>query len=82
MKLDYEFPDGFNPIARDLVEKLLVSVMTGYCKWLIFREIFISSPNLLHIFTTTLLQGSWINVGCHRPVIIGCDNRNLVTDPW
>lgn len=24
MKLDYEFPDGFNPIARDLVEKLLV----------------------------------------------------------
>ncbi|XP_060079631.1 3-phosphoinositide-dependent protein kinase 1-like [Ylistrum balloti] len=24
MKLEYEFPDGFNPIARDLVEKLLV----------------------------------------------------------
>ena len=24
-KLEYEFPDGFDPLARDLVEKLLVS---------------------------------------------------------
>ena len=25
LKLDYEFPDGFNPVAKDLVQKLLVS---------------------------------------------------------
>lgn len=25
LKLEYEFPDGFMPAARDLVEKLLVS---------------------------------------------------------
>eukprot|EP00106_Octopus_bimaculoides_P007920 XP_014775362.1 PREDICTED: 3-phosphoinositide-dependent protein kinase 1-like [Octopus bimaculoides] len=24
LKLDYEFPDGFNPVAKDLVQKLLV----------------------------------------------------------
>jgi hypothetical protein len=35
LKLEYEFPDGFAPLARSIVEKLLVS-----------KHIFISEINL------------------------------------
>ena len=38
-KLEYEFPEGFYPLARDLVEKLLVSSIIVYI-FKIFSGIF------------------------------------------
>jgi hypothetical protein len=32
LKLEYEFPDGFAPVARSIVEKLLVSVLPLFMK--------------------------------------------------
>jgi len=34
-KVEYEFPDGFHPLARDLVEKLLVSFTVSTVNYLL-----------------------------------------------
>lgn len=48
-KLDYEFPEGFHPVARDLVEQLLVSV--NNCTILNYEHPFF--PGVSAQFSTT-----------------------------
>ena len=33
MKLEYEFPEGFDPVGKDLVQKLLVSTRYMEAYW-------------------------------------------------
>ena len=66
-KLEYEFPDGFSPVARDLVENLLVCldiVSSGVVfskhsqeRFFIFFSFWSFSPKFLNLKETLLMIG-------------------------